>query len=82
MHALPAAPTASGTSPLCRGANLVFTATAPAGVTFEWYTAASGGTFVGTGATLTIPFTSGAANWPNNYDAVGSYTLYVEAVSP
>jgi hypothetical protein len=85
VHPLPAAPTASGTSPVCRGAAkmvLVYTATAPAGVTFEWYTAATGGTLVGTGSTLTIPFTSGAASWPTNYNGTGTYTLYVEAVSP
>jgi hypothetical protein len=82
VHPLPAAPTASGTSPVCRGAALVYTATAPAGVTFEWYTAATGGTLAGTGSTLTIPFTSGAASWPTNYNNTGTYTLYVEAVSP
>jgi hypothetical protein len=82
VHPLPAAPTASGLSPVCRGAALVYTATAPAGVTFEWYTAATGGTLAGTGSTLTIPFTSGAASWPTNYNNTGTYTLYVEAVSP
>lgn len=82
VHPIPAAPTASGSSPVCRGSALVYTATAPAGVTFEWYTAATGGTLAGTGATLTIPFTSGAAAWPTNYNAPGTYTLYVEAVSP
>ncbi|MCX7652357.1 MAG: PKD domain-containing protein, partial [Bacteroidia bacterium] len=81
VHPIPAAPTASGTSPVCRGAALVFNATAPAGVTFEWYTAASGGTLAGTGPTITIPFTTGAASWPTNYNAAGTYTLYVEAVS-
>ncbi|MCX7606636.1 MAG: PKD domain-containing protein, partial [Bacteroidia bacterium] len=81
VHPIPAAPTASGTSPVCRGAALVFTATAPAGVTFEWYTAASGGTLAGTGPTITIPFTTGAASWPTNYNAAGTYTLYVESVS-
>jgi hypothetical protein len=60
----------------------IYTATAPAGVTFEWYTAATGGTLAGTGSTLTIPFTSGPATWPTNYNSTGTYTLYVEAVSP
>lgn len=82
VHPLPAAPTASGLSPICLGANLVFTATAPAGVTFEWYTAATGGTLAGTGASLTIPHIAGPATWPNNYGTIGTYTLYVEAVSP
>lgn len=81
VHPLPAAPTASGTTPVCRGASLVYTATAPAGVTYEWYTAATGGTLAGTGSTITIPYTSGVPTWPTNYNAAGSYTLYVEAVS-
>ena len=82
VHPLPAAPTASGLSPVRRGAALVYTATAPAGVTFEWYTAATGGLLTGTGITLTIPFTIGFAFFPANYNNPGTYTLYVEAVSP
>ncbi|MBI2274538.1 MAG: gliding motility-associated C-terminal domain-containing protein [Bacteroidetes bacterium] len=49
----PAAPTAAGTS-ICAGNSATLTATAPGG-TYEWYSAASGGTQLGTGATYTTP---------------------------
>ncbi|RYZ39286.1 MAG: hypothetical protein EOP49_30345, partial [Sphingobacteriales bacterium] len=49
----PAAPMASGTT-ICSGNTATLTATAPGG-TYSWYTAASGGTAVGTGANFTTP---------------------------
>lgn len=52
--ATPAAPTVSGTTTLCAGNSTALTATAPGG-SYEWYTAASGGTLLGTGATYTTP---------------------------
>jgi gliding motility-associated-like protein len=50
---LPAAPTAAGTT-ICAGTTATLTATAPAGV-YNWYTASSGGTLLGTGAGYTTP---------------------------
>ncbi len=49
----PAAPTASGTT-ICSGSTATLTASAPGGV-YSWYTAASGGTAVGTGSSFTTP---------------------------
>lgn len=49
----PAAPTALGTT-ICSGSTATLTATAPGG-TYSWYNAASGGTLVGTGASLITP---------------------------
>ncbi|MEJ7694170.1 gliding motility-associated C-terminal domain-containing protein, partial [Daejeonella sp.] len=53
VNPLPSAPTASGTT-ICSGSTATLTATAPGG-TYSWYTASSGGTLVGTGASFTTP---------------------------
>lgn len=49
----PAAPTALGTT-ICSGSTATVTATAPGG-TYSWYSASSGGTALGTGASFTTP---------------------------
>jgi gliding motility-associated-like protein len=49
----PAAPTAAGVT-ACIGTQATLTATAPGG-TYQWYSAASGGTFLTTGASFTTP---------------------------
>ena len=64
----PVAPTVTPLSrTICSGQSTDFDATAPAGASFAWYTAASGGTAVGTGAT----FNTGALS--------SSTTFYAEA---
>jgi gliding motility-associated-like protein len=50
----PAAPTVSGAT-ICAGQTATLNATAPAGVTFAWFTTASGGTAVFTGNPFTTP---------------------------
>ncbi|WP_170878425.1 gliding motility-associated C-terminal domain-containing protein [Daejeonella lutea] len=50
---LPAAPTVAGTT-ICSGSTATLAASAPGGI-YEWYTAASGGTLLGTGVTFTTP---------------------------
>jgi large repetitive protein len=50
---VPAAPTAAGTT-ICQGSTATLNATAPGG-TYEWYSAASGGTLLSTGAGYTSP---------------------------
>ncbi len=64
----PAAPTVSGTT-ICAGQTATLNATAPSGVTFAWFTTATGGTAVFTGN----PFITPTLN--NNT------TYYVEAQS-
>jgi gliding motility-associated-like protein len=49
----PVAPTAPGVT-ACGGSQATLTATAPGG-TYQWYSAATGGTFLATGATFTTP---------------------------
>jgi gliding motility-associated-like protein len=51
--ATPVAPTAMGVT-ACTGTQATLTATAPGG-TYQWYTAATGGTFLASGATFTTP---------------------------
>ena len=53
VNPIPTAPTASGTT-ICSGNTATVTATAPGG-TYQWYSAASGGTLLGTGASFTTP---------------------------
>ena len=55
---------------VCQGSTATLTATAPAGVTISWYTAATGGTPVFTGAT----FTTAALNATTIYYASASRT--------
>jgi hypothetical protein len=50
----PAAPTVSGTS-ICSGQTATLNATLPSGVTFAWFTAATGGTAIFTGNSFTTP---------------------------
>lgn len=50
----PASPTAAGVS-RCGAGTLTLNATAPSGVTFNWYDAATGGTLLGSGNTYTTP---------------------------
>jgi hypothetical protein len=53
VNPLPVAPTASG-SVICQASTATLTATAPGG-TYRWYSAASGGTLLFTGAAYTTP---------------------------
>ncbi|MBX2902997.1 MAG: gliding motility-associated C-terminal domain-containing protein [Chitinophagales bacterium] len=64
----PAAPTANGTT-ICGGQTATLTATAPSGVTFNWYAASTGGTALGTGTNFTTPTLNATT------------TYYVEAVA-
>jgi gliding motility-associated-like protein len=50
----PAAPTVSGTS-ICSGQTATLNATAPSGVTFAWFSTATGGTAIFTGNSFTTP---------------------------
>lgn len=50
---VPAPPTASGVT-VCPNSSATLTATAPGG-TYQWYDAATGGNFLGTGATYSTP---------------------------
>jgi gliding motility-associated-like protein len=70
VYPLPVSPTASAPS-VCNGGNGIFTATAPSGGSFEWYTASSGGTAI-SGANTTYTLTNATAP---------SYTMYVQAVN-
>ena len=55
VDALPAVPTASATgSPICPGGCATLNATLPAGASFEWYDAASGGSLLTSGATYVV----------------------------
>jgi len=64
----PAAPSvASSNVTICSGQTATLQATAPVGATFNWYTSASGGTSIFTGATFITP------------NLVASTTYYVEA---
>lgn len=71
ISAPPAAPTVSvvNSSP-CAGGTTKLTGTAPANSTYAFYTAASGGTLLATGASYTTPPV-----------AVGANTYYVEAIN-
>ncbi len=70
VNQIPAAPVITNNDiPVCPGGTATFTATAVAGVTINWYTAATGGTLVATGNT----FTTGAINATTSY--------YAEAVA-
>ena len=51
----PAAPTAPVDGSRCGPGTVNLSATVPAGQTIEWFSAATGGTAVGTGATFTTP---------------------------
>ncbi|WP_126245856.1 Ig-like domain-containing protein [Chitinophaga rhizosphaerae] len=56
MGAAPAAPTVESTTvTTCEGTTATLRATGPAGATFNWYTSATGGTSVFTGADFTTP---------------------------
>ncbi len=66
VNAAPASPTASA-APVCAGDDGIFLATAPPGVTFVWYTTASGGLPIHTGAN------------PNIGPVFNDTTLYVSA---
>ncbi|MBK8672206.1 MAG: hypothetical protein IPN93_04205 [Bacteroidetes bacterium] len=49
---LPSSPTVSGTS-ICSGQTAMLTPSAPSGVTFNWYDAASNGNLLFSGSTFT-----------------------------
>jgi hypothetical protein len=55
----PAAPTAvsptTAATPLCSGSTATLTASGDAGATFQWYSALTGGTLLGSGASFTTP---------------------------
>ena len=55
INALPAAPTAPVDGSRCGPGTVNLSATVPAGQTIEWFSAATGGTALGTGATFTTP---------------------------
>jgi len=55
VNGTPAAPSVSASDSICSGQPTSLTATAPIGATFDWYTSASGGTSIFTGATFTTP---------------------------
>ncbi|WP_341838663.1 gliding motility-associated C-terminal domain-containing protein [Chitinophaga pollutisoli] len=56
MGAAPAAPTVESTTvTTCEGTTATLRATGPAGATFNWYTSATGGASVFTGAAFTTP---------------------------
>ncbi|HET6245742.1 MAG TPA: PKD domain-containing protein, partial [Bacteroidia bacterium] len=61
INPLPASPTALGTT-ICSGNTATLTATAPGG-TYQWYTAASGGTLLITGAVYTTPVLSATTTY-------------------
>ncbi len=70
MGVAPAAPTVENTTvTTCEGTSAILRATAPAGATFNWYTSATGGTSVFTGAAFTTPVLD------------SSVIYYVDAVS-
>lgn len=58
----PAAPTAAGTT-VCTGSAATVSATAPAGATFNWYSAASGGSSLNTGASYNTPVLGGTTTY-------------------
>jgi subtilisin-like proprotein convertase family protein len=71
ISAPPVAATASAASGTpCVGSSTVLTATAPANASFAWYTAATGGTLLGSGSTYTTPAAT-----------LGATTYYVEALN-
>ncbi len=77
----PAAPTVLAT-PICTGANGVFQATAPAGVSFVWYTQASGGLSINTNFITTInAATQDTTLYVESVDANGCKSLTVTAVT-
>ena len=55
INPLPAAPTAPVDGSRCGPGTVNLSATVPAGQTIEWFSAATGGTALGTGATFTTP---------------------------
>lgn len=58
------APTAAAPGTPCPGGSVVLNATAPASASFAWYTAATGGTLLGSGSTYTVnPVASGTTNY-------------------
>ncbi|MBL0078291.1 MAG: hypothetical protein IPP53_03975 [Bacteroidetes bacterium] len=54
IDAAPSSPTVSGTS-ICSGQTAMLTPSAPSGVTFNWYDAASNGNLLFSGSTFTTP---------------------------
>lgn len=61
VNPVPPAPTASGTT-ICSGSTATLTATAPGG-TYDWYSASTGGTLLGTGSTFTTPALSSSTTY-------------------
>jgi uncharacterized protein (TIGR02145 family) len=53
VNAIPAAPTGASANARCGAGTVTFSATAPAGCTIDWYTAASGGSTVSGGSGVT-----------------------------
>ncbi|MDL2314665.1 Ig-like domain-containing protein, partial [Bacteroidales bacterium OttesenSCG-928-C19] len=78
VEALPATPTITTTSPtICSGETLTFSASSPS-ATIHWYSAATGGTSLGSGNS----YTSGVANENINTSATPKVvTYYAEAVN-
>ncbi|MDN5284713.1 MAG: gliding motility-associated C-terminal protein [Mucilaginibacter sp.] len=64
VNQIPAAPVVPvATQPACPGSSAIFAATPVAGVTVNWYTAATGGTLVYSGNTFTTPTLTAATNY-------------------
>jgi gliding motility-associated-like protein len=83
VNAIPAAPTAAGTT-ICSGASATLTATAPGG-TYDWYSASTGGTLLGTGAIFTTPSLTSTTTYyvqSSNSGCVGPRTAVTVNVSP
>lgn len=64
VNAVPAAPViANNTVSVCSGQTATFTATSVAGVTINWYSAATGGTLLHTGDSFTTPALTAATSY-------------------
>ncbi|SMD17252.1 Ig-like domain-containing protein, partial [Pedobacter nyackensis] len=61
VNAIPVPPSVLGAT-ICSGSSTTLTATAPDGI-FQWYSAPTGGTLLGTGPTYTTPALTGSANY-------------------
>ena len=80
----PTAPAVSGTT-ICAGQTATLNATAPSGVTFAWFTAATGGTAVFTGNPFTTPVLNNNTTYYVEAQAgscVSSRTAVVVTVNP
>lgn len=62
VNPIPADPTVADTT-TCRGGSAVFTATAPAGASFDWYANLSGGSPIHTGSTYSVSPVSGTQSY-------------------